>query len=54
MSEPTVIVRLEDLRLLLQRAEPLLVSAERAGDPVVDAIDRMGDAVYVAGLAQAR
>lgn len=43
-----VSVRVDDLRLLLQRAEPLLVSPERRDDPVVNAIDRLGDACLVA------
>ena len=48
----TVTVRLDDLRLLLQEAEPLLVSKETANRPVVWAIDRLGDAVAKAAYAE--
>lgn len=44
---PTVEVRREDLRVLINEASPYLVTEERRNDPVVNAIDRMGDVVCI-------
>lgn len=45
-----VVVNVDDLRLLLNRAEPLLVSPDNRTDPIVGAIDRLGDKACVVAM----
>lgn len=45
-----VVVNVDDLRLLISRAEPLLVSPNNRTDPIVGAIDRLGDKACVVAM----